>query len=110
MPLAIRESRQGQPSLTSPFGKMGFSPHVNQTMKTMTKACIPVLLSSVLFVGCASTPTAWEYKSLQTFVYNDLDQKLNKLAAEGWTVVSSSTSQNQADSPFAVVILKRPKR
>jgi uncharacterized protein YcfL len=91
---------------------MGFEPHRNQTRKTTFKVFMPVLLSSLLLAGCASTPTAWEYKSLQMFVHStpDLDQELNKLAEDGWSVITSSTSQGEGSSPYAVVLLKRPKQ
>ncbi|SRR5213594_1948354 len=52
-----------------------------------------------------------EYKTLRSYVYGDeFDKKLNNVADEGWTVVSSSTTQStQTSAPYAVVILKREK-
>jgi hypothetical protein len=78
------------------------------------KKLITLLLTCSLLVimGCATSHHApqWEYKSVQMYLNRDLDQELNKLALEGWTVVSSSSSQRDGDSVFAVVILKRPRQ
>lgn len=55
------------PAITeSQFGNMGFSPHLNQTMKTMTKSCIPILLSSVLLLTALAVGAGCENKAVQS--------------------------------------------
>jgi hypothetical protein len=73
-------------------------------------------LSAVIVLSIAAAtagdPPAVEYKALRAYVYTEQFEKaLNDLARQGWTVVSSSTTQaNEQSTPYAVVILQRLKK
>lgn len=68
----------------------------------------------VLFSVAAATTgdsTALEYKTLRAYAYAEkFDKQLNEMAHDGWTVVSSSTTQDPGQTPYAVVIFKRTKK
>jgi protein involved in sex pheromone biosynthesis len=68
------------------------------------------LVASTLFLaGCCTShhSTAWEYKTSVEFNGQvTLDEKLNKLAVDGWTIQSITPEQ---DGRY-LVFLKRPKQ
>jgi len=68
--------------------------------------------SLVFAIGAAPDrePAPVEYKTLRENVTDSFDAKLNNIADQGWTLVSSSTTQSTpSSSPYAVVIFKREK-
>ena len=71
------------------------------------KKSIALLLaaSTLVLVGCCTThqATKWEYKT----VVDMSDAFLNRLGAEGWSVVGF---QKNADLINVTVLLKRPKQ
>jgi len=81
---------------------------MNKNLKTI----LIFTASSLMLAGCCTPPRspAWDYKVVQSYT-SDLEQQLNQLNAQGWTVVSSSTiGFPPAESPRVAVILKRPKQ
>jgi len=78
-------------------------------MKCKLAPLLIAIASSFLLVGCATTQ--WEYKVFTGYLYESsaLEKKLNQYSSEGWTVVSSSTSQVENTAPQIVVILKKHK-
>ena len=63
-------------------------------------------------LGAALTrePAPVEYKTLREVVTGAFDGKLNNMAEQGWTLVSSSTTQSAPTADMhAVVIFKREK-
>ena len=76
----------------------------------MLGATLGVML--MFSVGAALTreSATVEYKALRVVVNDTFDSQLNNMAEEGWTVVSSSTTQSAPTSaPYGVVIFKREK-
>ncbi len=75
-------------------------------------AAVAVLCMS----GCctSSHKVAWEYKTYQAVApanwtgSNPLDDGLNKLSAEGWTIQSFSPSPARSD--MLIFLLTRPKQ
>jgi len=68
--------------------------------------------SLVFAIGAAPDrePAPVEYKTLRENVTDSFDAKLNNMADQGWTLVSSSAMHIPANSaPYAVVIFKREK-
>lgn len=66
------------------------------------------LASATLLTGChAPHHSSWEYRTYRTPVGGSEDG-LNKLAAEGWTVQSFTTTPN--DSSYWTFLLRRPKK
>jgi hypothetical protein len=68
--------------------------------------------SLVFAIGAATTHESApvEYKTLREQVTDSLDAKLNNMADQGWTLVSSSAMHIAPSSgPYAVVIFKRDK-
>jgi hypothetical protein len=68
--------------------------------------------SLVFAIGAAPDrePAPVEYKTLRENVTDNFDAKLNNMADQGWTLVSSSTTQLTPTSvPYGVVIFKREK-
>jgi protein involved in sex pheromone biosynthesis len=74
------------------------------------------LVASTLFLaGCCTShhSTAWEYKtSLESNGNAPLDEKLNKLAVDGWMIQSITPLQNgqPVQDEQYLVFLKRPKQ
>jgi hypothetical protein len=74
-----------------------------------------VFLGAVVVFSVAAATTgdspALEYKTLRAYAYaGQFDKQLNELARDGWAVVSSSTTQEPGQTPYAVVIVKRAKK
>lgn len=68
--------------------------------------------AAILASGCASAhshATAWEYKVVDGYVSADIESKINALGHDGWVVVSSASAPGDANTPKAIVILKRHK-
>ncbi|HMJ64019.1 MAG TPA: hypothetical protein VK615_01620 [Candidatus Binatia bacterium] len=68
--------------------------------------------SLVFAIGAAPTHESApvEYKALREGVTDSFDAKLNNMADQGWTLVSSSVMHiAPSANPYAVVIFKREK-
>jgi hypothetical protein len=74
-----------------------------------------VFLGAVVLFAVAAATTgespALEYKTLRTYAYAEqFDRQLNEMARDNWVVVTSSTTQDHGQTPYAVVIFKRAKK
>jgi uncharacterized protein YceK len=72
------------------------------------KTLLVIVAAVSLLAGCATAPhhtQAWEYKVVSANAYGDLESRLNKEAADGWEVVSSSNRD-----AVGIVVLKRAKK
>ena len=68
--------------------------------------------SVVLAIGAVPDrePAPIEYKTLREHVTDSFDAKLNNMAEQGWTLVSSSAMHIPPNGyPYAVVVFKREK-
>ena len=68
--------------------------------------------SIVFAIGAAPDrePAPVEYKTLREHVTDSFDAKLNNMAEQGWTLVSSSAMHIPGNgAPYAVVVFKREK-
>ncbi|MHC1767409.1 MAG: hypothetical protein AB9869_24545 [Verrucomicrobiia bacterium] len=90
-------------------------------MKATLLYLAALLAGALLQLGCATTnkdALAWEYRVIDGYVRNPnakpdqlLQSRLDAAANDGWTVVSSSSGDTvPSDYPYAIVILKRPRR
>jgi hypothetical protein len=76
-----------------------------------------IALAGALFIlaGCSTPhpgPTAWEYRVVRGVTHtSDVEDRLNKLGAEGYTIVSSQTLPEQDNrQAITIVILQKGKR
>lgn len=75
-------------------------------------------LAGALFIlaGCSTAPnhgpTAWEYRVVRGVTHtSDVEDRLNKLGAEGYTIVSSQTLPEQDNrQAITIVILQKGKQ
>jgi len=77
-------------------------------MKTTMKTVLG-LITTVMLVGCATPErqsTAWEYKIVHGQLVGQLQEQINKAAADGWIFVSTAGQGEQ--SGYAV--MKRLKK
>ena len=68
-----------------------------------------------ILAGCATShraSTAWEYRVVRGVPHSsDLEDKLNKVGADGFAIVSSQTlPRDENTTPVTIVILKKAKQ
>ena len=82
-------------------------------MKTLPKLFTIALAASTLLVGCATSHTQqlFEYRVVRGVTHSpDLEEKLNKVGAEGFTIVSAQTlPEHDSTQAITIVILKKHK-
>jgi hypothetical protein len=88
-------------------------------MKTTSKLVTTILASGlVVFAGCASprhASTTWEYRVVRCAAdSSNIQDQLNRAAADGFTLVSTMPSQTLPGEPntppFTILILKRAEK
>jgi hypothetical protein len=74
-------------------------------MKHKTFLLIALCLIVLLVAGFTLQKTQWEYK----FEYNLSEKKANALGAEGWELVTASSTGSGPTSNVETFVFKRPK-
>jgi hypothetical protein len=84
-------------------------------MNRKSKSLLVVVASALLMAGCCTSrhTAAWDYKVLRSYdesEHSSLEGELNRLGAEGWTVVSSSWVVDPPRAAHLIFVLKKPKK
>lgn len=69
--------------------------------------------SALLGAGCQTTRTTageWEYKVVEKpFPPGQLHSQINELAADGWELVSVSTTKEAGSVHYGFIVVRKPK-
>jgi hypothetical protein len=82
----------------------------------MKKSIALVIATGALFLAgcttCHHASTVWEYRVVRGWSHSeDLQEKLNKVGADGFAIVSSQTLPGDDNhQPTTIVILKKAKQ